>query len=204
MEQAVWAPYGNEQFTTFMSERMDFDKSYHPACCSTRTTRASRSSSAACTSEGPQAPLCLRPDGDRTWHRDAAASDADRRAPLPVGDQVEIVGRSPWYLAWLRLRRNRVALAFGALFIADRAVLPGGAAVGRPRRAHRAEREPHHRQDRRSTARRPTSSRPTASRSDPGLHGKFLLGADQNGRDVMVRLMYGGRTSLYIGLLPRR
>jgi peptide/nickel transport system substrate-binding protein len=29
MEQAVWVPYGNEQFTTFVSERMDFDKSYH-------------------------------------------------------------------------------------------------------------------------------------------------------------------------------
>ena len=34
----------------------------------------------------------------------------------------------------------------------------------------------------------------------PGLHGRYLLGADQNGRDVMVRLMYGGRTSIYIGL----
>jgi peptide/nickel transport system substrate-binding protein len=29
MEQAVWAPYGNEQYSTFLSERMDFDKSYH-------------------------------------------------------------------------------------------------------------------------------------------------------------------------------
>jgi peptide/nickel transport system substrate-binding protein len=29
MDQAVWAPYGNEEFTTFLSERMDFDKSYH-------------------------------------------------------------------------------------------------------------------------------------------------------------------------------
>jgi peptide/nickel transport system substrate-binding protein len=29
MEQAVWAPYGNEQFTTFLSERMDADESYH-------------------------------------------------------------------------------------------------------------------------------------------------------------------------------
>ena len=29
MEQAVWAPYGNEQFSTFLSERMDFDRSYH-------------------------------------------------------------------------------------------------------------------------------------------------------------------------------
>ncbi|BDY29147.1 extracellular solute-binding protein [Mycolicibacterium mageritense DSM 44476 = CIP 104973] len=29
MEQAIWAPYGNEQFTTFVSDRMDFDTSYH-------------------------------------------------------------------------------------------------------------------------------------------------------------------------------
>jgi len=28
MEQAVWVPYGNEQFTTFLSDRLDFDKSY--------------------------------------------------------------------------------------------------------------------------------------------------------------------------------
>ncbi len=28
MDQAVWAPYGNEEFTTFLSERMDFDKAY--------------------------------------------------------------------------------------------------------------------------------------------------------------------------------
>ena len=28
MEQAIWAPYGNEQFTTFVSDRMDFDKAY--------------------------------------------------------------------------------------------------------------------------------------------------------------------------------
>ena len=35
----------------------------------------------------------------------------------------------------------------------------------------------------------------------PGLRGRYLLGADQNGRDVMVRLMYGRRTSIYIGVL---
>jgi peptide/nickel transport system substrate-binding protein len=29
MEQAVWAPYGNEQFATFTSERLDFEKAYH-------------------------------------------------------------------------------------------------------------------------------------------------------------------------------
>ena len=28
MEQAVWAPYGNELFTTFVSDRIDFDNAY--------------------------------------------------------------------------------------------------------------------------------------------------------------------------------
>ncbi len=29
----------------------------------------------------------------------------------------EVQGRSPWHLAWGRLRRNKVALAFGVLFL---------------------------------------------------------------------------------------
>jgi peptide/nickel transport system permease protein len=33
----------------------------------------------------------------------------------------------------------------------------------------------------------------------PTWHGRFFLGADPNGRDVMVRLLYGGRDSLMIG-----
>ena len=45
------------------------------------------------------------------------------------------------------------------------------------------------------------SWRPTAPRSGLGCTGSYLLGADQNGRDVMVRLMYGGRTSIYIGVV---
>ena len=31
--------------------------------------------------------------------------------------------------------------------------------------------------------------------------GKFFLGADRNGRDIMVRLLYGGRNSLMIGVV---
>lgn len=34
----------------------------------------------------------------------------------------------------------------------------------------------------------------------PTWHGRFFLGADPEGRDVMVRLLYGGRASLLIGL----
>jgi peptide/nickel transport system permease protein len=33
----------------------------------------------------------------------------------------------------------------------------------------------------------------------PTWHSKFFLGADLNGRDVAVRLLYGGRNSLFIG-----
>jgi peptide/nickel transport system permease protein len=34
----------------------------------------------------------------------------------------------------------------------------------------------------------------------PTWRSKYLLGADSNGRDIMVRLLYGGRNSLLIGL----
>ena len=44
MEQAVWAPYGNEQFTTFLSRTHGL-RQVITICCSTRTTRRSRSSS---------------------------------------------------------------------------------------------------------------------------------------------------------------
>ena len=35
----------------------------------------------------------------------------------------------------------------------------------------------------------------------PGLHKEYLLGADPLGRDVMVRLLYGGRNSLFVGFM---
>ena len=35
----------------------------------------------------------------------------------------------------------------------------------------------------------------------PTWGGRFFLGADDNGRDIMVRLLYGGRTSLEIGIV---
>jgi len=34
----------------------------------------------------------------------------------------------------------------------------------------------------------------------PTYRGEFFLGADENGRDIMVRLLYGGRNSLLIGI----
>lgn len=34
----------------------------------------------------------------------------------------------------------------------------------------------------------------------PGLRGPYLLGADSNGRDLFVRILYGGRTSLLVAI----
>src|SRR5690606_3065121 len=42
---------------------------------------------------------------------------------------------------------------------------------------------------------------PTGVPIGPTWRGEFLLGADQNGRDIAVRLLYGGRNSLEVGLL---
>jgi peptide/nickel transport system permease protein len=40
---------------------------------------------------------------------------------------------------------------------------------------------------------------PTGIPIGPTWHSQFFLGADFNGRDVAVRLLYGGRNSLFIG-----
>src|SRR5919201_684841 len=41
-----------------------------------------------------------------------------REAGIPRAPEgVAVEGRSPWYLAYRRLRRNKVALSFGALFV---------------------------------------------------------------------------------------
>ena len=119
---------------------------------------------------------------------------------LPVGVPAEqIRGRSPWYLAWIRLRRNRVALCFGALF-----VLIVLTCLAAPLWAeHVAQTGPNENHitdkvliDGRQTDVVSADGTPIG----PGLHGRYLLGADQNGRDVMVRLLYGGRTSIFIGV----
>ena len=113
-------------------------------------------------------------------------------------------GRSPWYLAWRRLRRNRVALAFLALFFLI-VVFVRRRRCGPTKVAHTGPDTTHTPRRSRSTARRRTSSALDGQPIGPvwfGAGGKFFLGADGNlGRDEMVRLMYGGRVSLFIGIV---
>jgi peptide/nickel transport system permease protein len=120
--------------------------------------------------------------------------------PLPVGDQVEIVGKSPWQLAYMRLRRNKIALAFGALFIVIVLVCLA-APLWADHVAHTGPNENHLTEKISIGGKDQFVVAPNGIPIGPGLHAKFLLGADDNGRDVMVRLLYGGRTSIYIGVM---
>jgi len=119
---------------------------------------------------------------------------------LPVGvPAAQIRGRSPWYLAWLRLRRNKVSLAFGVLFLLI-VVFCLAAPLWADHVAHTGPNENHITDTVMIDGQQVDVVSPDGTPIGPGLHGRYLLGADQNGRDVMVRLMYGGRTSIFIGV----
>jgi peptide/nickel transport system permease protein len=99
----------------------------------------------------------------------------------------------------LRLRRNKIALAFGALFLLI--VLACLAApVWAEHVAHTGPNDNHITDKVLIDGHEEYVVTPDGTPLGPGLHGRYLLGADQNGRDVMVRLLYGGRTSIFIGV----
>jgi len=109
-------------------------------------------------------------------------------------------GKSPGRLAWLRLRRNRIALAFGALFVLI-VLFCLAAPLWAEHVAHTGPNQNHITDKIMVYGQQMHVVSPEGIPIGPGLRGRYLLGADQNGRDVMVRLMYGGRTSIYIGVL---
>ena len=105
----------------------------------------------------------------------------------------------PWRLGLRRLRRNKVAVFFGFVF-----VLLVVACLAAPLWAeHVAHTGPdeNHLTD---TVVVDGEERNVVSLDGipigPTWQGEFFLGADKNGRDVMVRLLYGGRNSLVIGI----
>ncbi len=115
-----------------------------------------------------------------------------------------MAGRSPWYLAYRRLRRNRVALAFGGLFVAivifvlAAPLWAHDVAHTTPNATHTLEKVEVDGEQREVVNREGKPVGPLWL----GAGGKFFLGADGRlGRDEMVRLMYGGRISLFIGFL---
>jgi peptide/nickel transport system permease protein len=107
-------------------------------------------------------------------------------------------GISPSRLAWRRLRRNKVALGFGALFLLI-VVLCLLAPVYSNDIAHIG---PATENIAGASAKcPPTCVTTTGIPIGPTWTTSYFLGADQNGRDVAVRLLYGGRNSLEIGAI---
>jgi peptide/nickel transport system permease protein len=121
--------------------------------------------------------------------------------PVPGGLKAEeIEGKSPWQLAYLRLRRNKIALAFGALFVVI-VLFCLAAPLWANLVADTGPNENHITDKITINGKETDVVSPEGTPIGPGLHAKYLLGADQNGRDVMVRLMYGGRTSIQIAVV---
>jgi len=112
------------------------------------------------------------------------------------------MSRGPASLAWRRLRGNRVALAAAALFVLivvfclAAPLWSSGVAESGPNATHTVEKIEVDGQQREVVSPDGTPIGPVWF----GAGGKFFLGADGRlGRDEMVRLMYGGRTSLIVG-----
>jgi peptide/nickel transport system permease protein len=117
----------------------------------------------------------------------AAETAGAPRAPAPDADEARIVGRSPWQLFWLRFRQDRFALAGLAIVVILVIV-----AIAAPAFAAITGHGPNELFQRQTTDIFGIPRGPTTS---------FWFGADNNGRDVFVRAIYGTRVSLLVGVL---
>jgi peptide/nickel transport system permease protein len=98
-----------------------------------------------------------------------------------------IHGRGPWQLAWARLRRDRVALGSAAVITAIVLL-----ALFAPLIAHVLGHSP-------DTQFRTTGLTPDGIPVGPG--STFYFGTDDLGRDVFLRVIYGARISLLVGVV---
>ncbi|MFN2544743.1 MAG: ABC transporter permease [Actinomycetota bacterium] len=112
----------------------------------------------------------------------------------------EVVGRTPWQIFWGRFKKDKVAFV-GAGFI----ILLGLVAILAPFIANHII---HHGPNQ-------LLGSPNSSTGEPavlpnvlspiglptGPSGKLWFGADQSGRDLFVRVIYGAQTSLTVALL---
>ena len=111
----------------------------------------------------------------------------------------QIAGLGPWKLGLRRLRRNKVALAFGFLFVLLVAVCVA-APLWANQVAHTGPTENHLSDTITIDGKKTNVVGLDGVPIGPTYNGEFFLGADSNGRDVMVRLLYGGRNSLMVGV----
>jgi peptide/nickel transport system permease protein len=117
----------------------------------------------------------------------------------PGAERERAAGLGPWALALRRLRRNKVALAFGALFVLL-ALICLAAPLWADHVAHTTPFKNHLTDQVTVDGKKKDVVSPDGVPIGPTYQGEFFFGADDNGRDLMVRLLYGGRTSLQIGI----
>jgi peptide/nickel transport system permease protein len=119
---------------------------------------------------------------------------------LLPGAEEPTVGIGPYKLAWRRLRRNRTALFFGGVFLLI-VIVCLLAPVYANDIAHTSPNANHLSETIKVHGKVTNVVSYTGIPIGPTWHSKFFFGADPNGRDVAVRLLYGGRTSLLIGFV---
>ncbi|HET8823022.1 MAG TPA: ABC transporter permease [Thermoleophilaceae bacterium] len=133
------------------------------------------------------------------------ATETTLQGPAAWGEQAEkerVHGLGPWRLGLRRLRRNKVALLFGFLFIllvlvcAAAPLWADNIAKTGPTDGHLSDTITVNGEQKNVVGLDGVPIGPQYWKAD----GKFFLGADGNGRDIMVRLLYGGRNSLFIGV----
>ncbi len=120
---------------------------------------------------------------------DVEQERAEEKDPelLAKGIEQEFVGRTPWRLAWLRLRKDKVAmvsLGFIVFLVLVAIFAPLLTAL---------------------IGHGPNTQYTTSGLSLSGIpvgpgHNGFILGTDDQGRDVLSRIIYGTQISLEVGV----
>jgi peptide/nickel transport system permease protein len=114
------------------------------------------------------------------------AHEAEEASGVPQTGPVQ--GRTQWQLTWMRLRSDKVsmiALAIILIMVVLAIAAPAIAALtGHPV----------------DTAYVNSGENADGNPVPPGTNG-FLLGTDSTGRDLLVRILYGARISLFVGIV---
>jgi peptide/nickel transport system permease protein len=116
-----------------------------------------------------------------------SVTELEFQAGTAADGAVPIEGRSQWQLTWRRLRKDKMAIA-SAIVILIMIVL----AIAAPLFAS-------------ITGHGPDQTFPTTGISANGIPTgpghEFWLGADEQGRDLFIRILYGARVSLFVGIV---
>jgi len=104
-----------------------------------------------------------------------------------AGPAEAIEGHGQWWLTWRRLRQDKVAVASVIVILVMAALAIAAPAFAALTGHGEAQQFPN------------TGISATGAPAGPG--GMFWLGADELGRDLFVRILYGAQISLFVGIV---